>query len=83
MDNDGKELMNEYYTEAGPKLAQRIDQEWGASENLRQHNSIFKFDFIPDLLVMDIKICKSSAMNNLSTRYAFLVLTVELTHFEK
>ena len=79
--------MNEYYTEAGPKLAQRIDQEWGASENLRQHNSIFKFDFIPEawvkILVMDIKICKSSAMNNLSTRYAFLVLTVELTHFEK
>ena len=29
--------MNDYYTEAGPRLAKKITVGWDASENLKSH----------------------------------------------
>ena len=85
--SDAAEYMNNYYTEAGPKLAQKIDMTWEASENLKKHTCKFEFDFISEALVKklvsEIKISKSSAVNNLSSRIlkdAFQVLIFELTH---
>ena len=82
---DAAEFMNEYYTEAGPKLAEKINTPWEESQNLKGHTCIFKFEFVPEnlvkKLVLDIKISKSSAVDNLSSRIlkdAFSVLTLEL-----
>ena len=86
-DMDGAEYMNSYYTEAGPKLAKKINSEWEASDNLKNHTCTFEFEFIPEQwvkrLISEIKICKSSAVDNLSSRIlkdAFQVSTVELTY---
>ena len=82
---DAAEFMNEYYTEAGPKLAEKINTPWEASQNLKGHTCTFKFEFVPEnlvkKLVSDIQISKSSAVDNLSSRIlkdAFSVLTLEL-----
>ena len=83
---DAAEFMNTYYTEAGPKLATKFDTDWEASQNLKEHTSTFEFEFIPESLVKklvsDIKISKSSAVDNLSSRIlkdAFQVIIFELT----
>ena len=69
------EYMNEYYNEAGPKLAQQIGTEWEATDNLIKHEctfDTFEFIFVREAwvkrLVSDIKISKSSAMDSLSTK---------------
>ena len=81
------EFMNNYYTEAGPKLAQKFDTTWEPSQNLKNHKSSFDFNIITEemvrKLVSDIKISKSSAVHNLSSRIlkdAFHVLSFELAY---
>ena len=79
--------MNEYYTEAGPNLAKKMNESWEPIDSLKNITSTFSFEFITETLVQklvsEIKISKSSAIDNLSSRIlkdAFSVLTVELTH---
>ena len=70
-----------------PKLSDKIDSQWEESENLKNINCSFEFAFITEekvkLLISEIKVLKSTAVNNLSSRIlkdAFQVLTVELTN---
>ena len=79
--------MNEYYTEAGPKLAQKMNQSWEPSNCLQNIIPTFSFEFITEAvvkkLVRDIKISKSSALDYLSSRLikdAFSILPLELTY---
>ena len=67
--------------------AQKINIQWEASENLKNHKCTSEFDFIPEALVKRLvsekKISKSSAVYNLISwilKNAFQVLTVELTY---
>ena len=87
LNGDAAEFMNEYYTEAGPKLADKIKSSWEPTECLKNITSTFEFEFIPESwvsrLVSDIKTSKSSAIDNLSSKLlkdAFSSLTLELTH---
>ena len=84
---DAAEYMNKYYTEAGPNLAKKMNSIWEPTEYLRNIDSEFSFEFILERqvakLVSEIKISKSSAIDNLSSRIlkdAFSVLTNELTY---
>ena len=79
--------MNCYYTEAGQKLAHKMNETWTASNVFKECTSSFEFKFIAESrvkrLVSEIKISKSSAIANLGSRIlkdAFIVLALELTH---
>ena len=83
---DAANYMNQFYVNAGSKLAEKFDNEWSKEECKINVNSTFKFDFITEdqitKLVKNIDICKSSAVENLSSRIlkdSFEVLTLELT----
>ena len=85
--SDAAEYMNNYYTDAGPKLAQMMNDEWEPAECLKNIKTVFCFEFIPEAqvkkLVSEIKTSKSSAIDNLSSRIlkdALSVLSIELTH---
>ena len=84
---EAAEYMNEYYTDAGPKLAEKMRQPWVPSDGLKNITTSFGFEFLTEnqvkKLVSEIKILKSSAIDNLSSRLlkdAFSVLTFELTY---
>ena len=71
---DDADYMNrsKYYTEAGPKLADQIRSKWVPEECLKNINTSFEFEFIPEAwvqkLITDIKMSKSSAVDKLSSR---------------
>ena len=71
---------------AGAKLAKDFDNVWSTDTCKIDVNSTFEFDFVTEnqimKLVKNIDICKSSAIENLSSRIlkdSFEVLTLELT----
>ena len=84
---EAAEFMNEYYTEAGPNLAKKMSQPWEPTECLTKITSEFGFEFITENIVRkmisEIKISKSSAIDNLSSKIlkdSFSVLIIELTY---
>ena len=84
---EAAEYMNEYYTEAGKNLSKDNKMVWERTDSLKCAGSSFKFDFVQEVwiekLVKDIKVTKSCAMENLSSRIlkdAFSILTLELTY---
>ena len=85
--SEAAEFMNKYYTEAGPKLAEKIHSQWEPTDCLKNIKTLFEFDFISEIwvqkLVQEIKTSKSSAIDELSSKLlkdAFSVLIVELTY---
>ena len=87
-DKDAAEVMNNYYSNMGPKLAEKFKDEWIPSNFFVQLNLIpFSFKFVTvDTMTKVIKslpINKSSGVYNLSTRLlrdGFLVMIVEITY---
>ena len=87
---DGKEaanFMNNYYTNAGPNLASKFDDNWSENQCKINCNSTFSFAEISEeyvsKLCSEINLSKSSAMGFLSTRIlkdAFVGCISELTH---
>ena len=84
---EAAEYMNEYYTDAGPQLAQKMKTPWYPNDCLKNITTSFSFEFVTESLVRklvsEIKISKSSALDNLSSRLlkdAFSTLIFELTY---
>ena len=84
---EAAEYMNKYYTEAGKHLSCGNTSVWDQTNYMSKAKSVFQFDFISQVwvknLVKDIKISKSSAVENLGSRIlkdAFSVLSLELTY---
>ena len=50
-DMEAAEYMNKYYTEAGPRLAEKIISNWEADECLKHITTSFDFKFIPETWV--------------------------------
>ena len=80
------DCMNEYYVNAGPNLAKEFDDVWSKETCKINVDSILKFDFVTESqiskLIKNIDICKSSAIEYLSSKIlqdSFEVLTLELT----
>ena len=85
-DFDAAEHINNYYINIGPSLATKFPNTWQLDDNIR-HNESFSFENTNEYeilkLVKDIKLSKSSAYCEISTRLfkdAFEVLTPELVH---
>ena len=81
------DFLNMFYTNAGPNLAEKLSDSWKAENSGIQTNSRFIFNRISEFqvskIVKDIKVFKSCAIDNLSSRLlkdAFAELTSELTH---
>ena len=77
---------NQYYVHAGSNLAKDFDDAWPSELCKINVNSTFKYDFVTESqiskLIKNINICKSSAVENFSSRLfkdSFEVLTLELT----
>ena len=85
-DFDAAEHINNYYINIGPSLATKFPNTWQLDDNIR-HNESFSFENTNEYeilkLVKDIKLSKSSAYCEISTRLfkdAFEVLIPELVH---
>ena len=79
--------MNEYYTNAGPKLASRFSDDWTEELSKISSEKTFSFSIITEdeikKLCKEIKLSKSSAMGFLSMRIlkdAFEACIPELTY---
>ena len=84
--SEAVEHINDYYVNVGPKLAEKFPDNWTLPDNI---NGAEKFDFSTTSdyevlkMVKDVKISKSSAFPDLSTRLfkdAFEKIIPELTH---
>ena len=85
-DSDAAEYINDYYINIGPSLAAKFPDSWSLDENI-QYNESFSFETTTEYeilkLVKDIKLSKSSAFPEISTRLfkdAFEILSLELVH---
>ena len=95
IDEEGKEyenqsaadFLNDFYTNAGPLLAEQFSDNWRSQES--DINVEVKFSFSPisefqvKKIIQDIKIFKSCAIDNMSSRLlkdAFMVLIPEITY---
>ena len=85
-DAEAAELVNNYYINIGPSLANKFPNTWLWDDNI-QKNTNFSFEKITEYeiskLVIEIKLSKSSAFPEISTRLfkdAFEILSFELTH---
>ena len=85
-DNDAAEYINNYYVNVGPNLAEKFPNDWTLNDVI-SGNELFRFSDTTEYevlkLVKDIKISKSSAISEISTRLfkdAFEIIIIELTH---
>ena len=86
-DQRASDFLNIFYTEAGPRLAEKFQDSWNADKSGIKVDSKFSFSRISEYqvlrIVKDIKIFKSCAVDNLSARLlkdAFVVMIPELTY---
>ena len=80
-------FLNEFYVNVGPSLAQKHTRTWEKENCKMETNSTFNFQWVTERevqkLVEEICITKSSAIDNLSTRYlkdAFQIKSFELAY---
>ena len=81
------DFLNSFYTNAGPLLAEQFVDDWNTAESKINANTKFSFKAITEVqvakIVRDIKVFKSCAIINMSSRLlkdAFNVLLPELTY---
>ena len=86
-DQSAADFLNTFYTNAGPRLAEQFNNDWNADRCDIKTDSTFSFCRITEhqvkKIVRDIKIFKSCAIDNMSSRVlkdAFLILVPEITY---
>ena len=84
---EAADFLNDYYANIGPNLAKAHKEKWEKEKCNIRTSSSFSFQWVTEfevkLLIKEIKITKSSAIEGLSTRLlkdAFEVLSFELTY---